>query len=134
MRKRCTNPNDSRWSDYGGRGITICERWNTFENFIADMGALPTPSHSIERRDNAAGYSPSNCFWATPVEQARNRRDVLTFTYLGETRALTDWCERLGLDYARTYMRIHRNGYTFEEAVSLPPRPRLKTIKARQQP
>jgi hypothetical protein len=73
--QRCTNERNKQYSDYGGRGITICERWmNSVENFIADMGPRPSTKHSVERKDNSKGYSPENCKWATTVEQSRNRR------------------------------------------------------------
>lgn len=74
MRQRCTNPNHNGYENYGGRGISVCERWNDFTNFYADMGKRPSPKHSIDRKDNNKGYYPENCKWSTQSEQNRNQR------------------------------------------------------------
>ena len=114
MIARCTNPKNKRFSDYGGRGIRVCKRWRRFEPFLADLGEKP-PGHSIERIDNAKGYSPANCRWATFREQNHNRRNNHWITLRGETLCITDWAHRLGI--ARGTIRNRMKRMSVEEAL-----------------
>jgi hypothetical protein len=95
MRQRCLNPH-RQFAEYGGRGITVCERWLTFANFLADMGERP-PGLSIDRIDNDGNYEPSNCRWATPLEQGNNSRQNRWLTCRGRTQTLTAWARDLGI-------------------------------------
>lgn len=93
IKKRCTNQNSQNYGDYGGRGITVCERWmNSFVAFLDDMGPRPTSEHSIERENNDGNYEPGNCRWATQLEQGRNKRNNRLFTFYGKTMTLAQWC------------------------------------------
>jgi hypothetical protein len=117
LKERCLNPNGKDWPNYGGRGITVCERWReSFEAFYADMGPRPE-GHSIDRIDHDGNYEPDNCRWATDREQAQNKR-VTRFVLLnGEEVALREACRRLGLAdrYKAIWQRMKR-GQSFEEA------------------
>lgn len=119
MRKRCLNPNAFAYDRYGGRGITFCDRWKTFENFLADMGERPSPKHTLERRDNDRDYSPENCLWATRKEQARNRSSSVRITAGGLTLTIAEWAERTGVHQRVVWMRLNRYGWPVEKAVGL---------------
>lgn len=117
MVQRCTNPNHKAWADYGGRGITVCERWMVFANFLADMGEKP-PRTSIDREKNDLGYAPGNCRWATGTEQARNKRNNAFITANGVTRTRAEWAELIGISASTLADRI-KHGCTEVEAVTM---------------
>ena len=97
MVARCQNPKAQSYRNYGGRGITVCERWHKFENFYADMGDRPSNKHSLDRIDNDGPYSPENCRWATWEEQANNRRNNVWIEFQGERLSAAQWSRRLGV-------------------------------------
>lgn len=104
MKSRCLNPNDKFWKDYGGRGITVCDKWMSFEGFYEDMGDKPE-GMTIDRIDNNKGYSKENCQWATMKHQNRNKRDTLYLTCGGVTKCLAEWAEDTGIKYHTLYWR-----------------------------
>lgn len=110
MRNRCNNPNDKDYPHYGGRGISICKRWNeSFSAFLADMGTRPTPKHSIDRwPDNNGNYEPGNCRWATVKQQANNRRSNRWLVHNGKTMTLTQWSEATGILKTTIRERLRR--------------------------
>lgn len=108
MRQRCTNPNNPKWPRYGGRGITICEQWNHFENFLNDMGPKPGPSYSLGRIDSDGPYSPENCEWQTPLQQGRNTCRNHLLTAFGQTLTMSEWAERTGLAYSVIKDRVSK--------------------------
>lgn len=117
IKQRCLNPKNQAYSRYGGRGITICDRWiNSFEHFYADLGPRPSLKHSLERIDNNKGYEPGNCKWATKGEQARNKRSNRWFTVDGITLCVSDWAVKHGLKRRTLEARLAR-GLTIQEAL-----------------
>lgn len=107
-KERCHNPDAQAYDRYGGRGITMCERWRVdFTAFLADMGARPTPRHTLDRIDNDGPYSPENCRWATYGEQNRNTRQNRWIEFNGETLCLQDWALRLGMSSNGLVRRLH---------------------------
>jgi hypothetical protein len=122
MRERCYNRNYHAYARYGGRGISVCDRWlGSFEDFLADMGERP-PGKTIDRRDNDGNYEPENCFWATKAEQARNKRSNRWITFQGEARCLAEWAELFNVRYNTLRMRLSR-GWTLQCALTTPVSP-----------
>ena len=101
MKNRCLNSSNKDYKYYGARGITVCERWRTFENFLEDMGEAPHEL-TLDRHPNPGGdYEPGNCRWATMKEQNRNRRSHVMLTHEGKTQCLSAWAEELGISETR---------------------------------
>lgn len=111
MKARCSNPNEPGFRHYGGRGIAVCERWQEFEGFYADMGE-PPDGYSLERIDNEKGYSPENCKWATRTEQNNNTRVNVRITALGQTLTATQWARRLGVPAGTIFNHRSRGTHT----------------------
>lgn len=107
MRRRCTTPSAKGYELYGGRGISVCPQWDSFEQFLADMGARP-PGKTLERVDINGGYCPENCVWADAKAQAANRRTTkhVGISWRGVTKPLADWARDLGMSHAALYRRI----------------------------
>lgn len=102
-------------------GITICDRWKSFENFLEDMGERPSELHTIDRKDNSKGYEPSNCRWATMEQQQNNRTNNRLITFQGRTQTLARWSKQTGIKRETIFRRIE-NGWTPHEALTLRPR------------
>lgn len=120
MNRRCGSPNCDSYPRYGGRGITVCERWReSFENFISDMGARPSCEHSLERKDNNGPYSPENCIWATAKTQSRNKRTSKIVEFCGVSRCLAEWAEVTGLPMYVLSKRL-KAGWSVERALTEP--------------
>lgn len=105
MLNRCHNKNSPLYENYGGRGIAVCERWKSFNNFLADMGEVPK-GLSIERLDNNANYCPENCVWADVKVQGRNRRTNRFITFNGQKQCLKAWSEQLGISHMALSSRL----------------------------
>lgn len=105
MRERCERPKEKRYADYGGRGITVCERWSRFENFLEDMGEVPL-GMSIERIDNNGNYEPSNCKWADRVEQGSNKRNNVLIELNGEVLTVAHWSRKTGIGVCTIRARL----------------------------
>ena len=111
MKLRCYDPNNPKYERYGARGIIVCDRWlDNFEAFFKDMGQKPSKRHSIGRINNDGPYSPENCRWETPLEQARNTSFNNIITIDGISLCISAWCEALGVPRHAPYELIRGRG------------------------
>lgn len=118
MWQRCTNPNTPAYPHYGGRGITVDQKWKDFSAFLQDMGERPSLAYEIDRKDNDQGYCKDNCKWSTRREQMMNTRRVVTVLWNGQPRALRDLAIEHGMDPLLVQQR-YRNGWTAKEALTV---------------
>jgi len=117
IKDRCSRPKNRNYHRYGGRGITMCDKWkNSFENFLADMGERPSDQHSIERKDNDGNYEPDNCIWATREDQDNNRSDCVFIEFDGLRMTLSQWGRHLNISRGTINAR-RRNGWTDEQII-----------------
>lgn len=124
MIARCYDPTRNKYDYYGGRGITVCQRWrDSFDAFVSDMGPKPTPKHTVERKDNDGNYEPGNCCWATMKEQNNNRRNTHRWIVNGVRKSIAEWAEECGFSKQRMYQRLKNE--TLLEVVSKFPKARL---------
>jgi hypothetical protein len=132
MLRRCDNPKRKNYKSYGARGIEVCERWKaSFSAFYSDMGLRPSKDHSLDRINNSKGYlcgntdcptclnEKPNCRWATPLEQAKNRRTNSTITYKGETLIIAEWARITSIPRQNIRLRI-KAGWSVEDALTIP--------------
>ena len=109
IKRRCNNPNDPGYKNYGGRGIKISDNWvNSFENFFADIGKAPGKDYTIERKSVDGDYTKENCCWATKDVQGNNKRNTLFLTVNGVTKTCAQWAEENGVSYNCMYSRIKK--------------------------
>lgn len=116
---RCYNPKNSRYESHGRRGITVCDRWKNFENFLSDMGERPSKTYSLDRIDNNGNYTPENCRWATAKQQARNTRRNRNLTIDGRTFCVAEWAEISGIKQDTILARL-KSGWDDRDAVFSP--------------
>lgn len=121
MKQRCNNPNNPFYKNYGGRGIIICKEWNeSFGSFILAVGRRPTKSHQLDRINNNGNYEPSNCRWATPSQNGRNRRGNNRIALKGEAHTISEWAQMTGINSGTIWSRIYKSKWSIADALSTP--------------
>jgi len=117
MRQRCTYKAGHLYKYYGARGIRVCDRWDSYDVFFADMGEKPAPDYELDRIDVNGNYEPKNCRWANKKTQQRNQRRTVFITHNGVTKKRCEWAEELGVNESTIRKRLVR-GHTVERALS----------------
>lgn len=118
MRQRCFNKKQHKYANYGGRGITVCERWMDFDNFLADMGPRPSSKHSLDRIDNNGNYEPSNCRWASRTEQQNNRNVCCSLYFQGRWQTIAEWSRELGIGHSTIWERLRTQRLSMAQVLS----------------
>lgn len=118
MRSRCRDPNCENYTNYGGRGIKVCERWESFANFVWDMGVQPA-GLTLDRIDTNGDYTPDNCRWVTQLDQQRNRRTNVLLSHNGTTQCHSAWAEQAGISTQLFHYRL-KQGWPIERALTPP--------------
>jgi hypothetical protein len=124
MKKRCLSTRDPSYAYYGGRGVTVCDKWMRFEGFYSDMGEPPSSNHQLDRIDNAGNYEPSNTRWVSAGQNCRNRRSNRLIEWNGEIRSVVEWSESLGIAHGVLRQRLYR-GWTIERSFTETPKSQL---------
>lgn len=120
MMDRCFNTKRNNFSEYGGRGITVCDRWKTPENFTSDMSASFSEELQLDRIDTNGNYSPENCRWISQIENLGNRRNTVMITYKGETKNIQQWSESTGISKKNISTRYCEYGWSAERTLTTP--------------
>lgn len=127
LRGRCYTKSNHKYYMYGGRGVRVCKEWDSFEQFVKDMGPRPSPAHSVDRIDTNGNYEPGNCRWATPKQQQRNTRQNVYIEIDGETRVMMDWCMKYGASPSTVKNRVRKMGMSWKEALTAKPNSRARS-------
>lgn len=129
IRQRCNNPNCDDYEGYGAKGIKVCDRWDVFENFLADMGSRPAPHLSIHRLKNELGYSPDNCIWADAIVQANNKTNNRRIDCFGKSQTASEWSRESGI-HVQTILTRLKLKWPTELALTKPPDRSFRTNAA----
>lgn len=117
MRRRCTDMNLPGYANYGGKGISVCERWQSFPAFLEDMGECPSADMTIDRIDPAGNYEPGNCRWATKLQQARNTTANRVLEFDGRRMCVAEWADEIGIKSQAILNRL-RYGWSIEKTLT----------------